>query len=466
MKFLQKTTNKVIFYGIIGVVLVSSTVLLVYFGIDRTPPTVEFSSPLDLDIISGTHIVNVFNVLMTDTGGYTSGIQTIEHYIDNTLVSDYFLYAWDTTEYDDGYHTLYVKVTDGAGNIAEAEIVVTVDNFLDSAPIDMFKILNYNVFESGVNPEWKDVVKAENPDIAVFVETGDWDNSDDKQLNDYVKEFNGYFYDEAPYIGYTTQGIKWNTQGEAILSRYPVLNVYQAEILHADDDSTVDLTHALLHVVVDIEGNEVHIIAIHLKAGQTLGERNTRDREQEAIINYMDENVGDAPLIYIGDLNCNSPEDIGALEGDKHEEFGIGPVSMILYPDDPIYGNYSSEYHNFTDVFRTLNPADPGFSLHIPSLTTRIDYIFVNQYFTNAFINSTVKSNTEFDDVGSDHYTVDAFISIENITITPISPEYSKVAENIEGYFNSFSPLNKLSIAEKLTQQLVSVFTPNLLRKK
>lgn len=463
MKFLQKTANKVIFYGIIGIFLISSTALLVYFGIDQTPPTVEFSSPLSLDIVSGTYNVEY---TMADTGGYTAKIKTIDLYIDDTLVSNNVSYAWDTTGYDDGYHTLNVKVADGAGNIAEDIIIVTVDNFLDSAPTDMFKILNYNVYESGVNPEWKDVVKAENADIAVFVETGDWDNNENKQLDAYVNEFNGYFYDEAPYTGYTTQGIKWNTQGEAILSRYPVLEVYQAEVLHADDDSVVDLTHALLHVVVDIEGNEVHIIAIHLKAGQTLGERNTRDREQEAIINYMDENVGDAPLIYIGDLNCNSPEDIGALEGDKHEEFGIGPVTMILYPNDPIYGNYSSEYHNFTDVFRTLNPSDPGFSLHIPSLTTRIDYIFVNQYFTNAFINSAVKSNTEFDDIGSDHYTVDALISIENITITPISPKYITVTENTEGYFSSFSPLNKLSIAEKLTQQFVCVFTPNLLRKK
>ncbi|MCK4895880.1 MAG: hypothetical protein KAS47_03675, partial [Candidatus Heimdallarchaeota archaeon] len=298
------------------------------------------------------------------------------------------------------------------------------------------------------------------------VETGDWDNIEDKQLNAYVKEFNGYFYNEAPYVGYTTQGIKWNTQGEAILSRYPVLDVYQAEILHADDDSTVDLTHALLHVVVDIEGNEVHIIAIHLKAGQSLGERNTRDREQEAIINYMDENVGDAPLIYIGDLNCNSPDDIGALEGDLHEEFGTGPVSMILYPDDPIYGNYSSEYHNFTDVFRTLNPVDPGFSFHVPSYTTRIDYIFVNQYFTNAFINSTVKSNTEFDDIGSDHYTVDAFILIENITIAPISPEYSMENENREGNFSIFVPQNKLSITEELKQQFIGILTTSSLSKK
>ncbi len=213
MKFLQTTVNKVIFYGIIGVVLISSATLLVYFGIDRTPPTVEFSSPLSLDIVSGTYNIEY---LMADTGGYIAKIKIIELYIDETLVSNDANYAWDTSEYDDGYHTLYVKVADGAGNIANDTIIVTVDNFLDSAPTDMFKILNYNVFESGVNPEWKDVVKAENPDIAVFVETGDWDNNADKQLNEYVKEFNGYFYNEAPYDGYTTQGIKWKDRKSVV----------------------------------------------------------------------------------------------------------------------------------------------------------------------------------------------------------------------------------------------------------
>ncbi|MBY9000514.1 MAG: hypothetical protein KGD64_06335 [Candidatus Heimdallarchaeota archaeon] len=462
MKFLQKKTNKIIFYGIIGVILVSSTVLLVYFGIDRTPPTVEFSSPLNLDIVSGTHSIEY---LMDDTGAYTAKIEIIELYIDDDLVSNNVSYDWDTIGYEDGYHSLLVRVTDGAGNFAEDSIIVTVDNFLDSVPTDMFKLLNYNVYESGANPEWKDVVKAENPDIAVFVETGDWDNQENKQLVEYVTLFNGYFYNEAPYVGYTTQDIYWNTQGEAILSRYPILEVNQAEILHADDDSTVDLTHALLHVVVDIEGKEVHIIAIHLKAGQSLSERNTRDREQEAIINYMDEVVGDAPLMYVGDLNCNSPDDIGALEGDKHEEFGTGPVTMILYPDDPIYGNYSSDTHNFTDVFRMLNPSDPGYSLHISTLTTRIDFIFVNQYFADTLINSTVTSDTEFDDIGSDHYTVDAFISINNITEGSTLPKDFSLKESKQNNFSRYSMQLTLSSGEMIIQTIVIVFPMNSVRK-
>lgn len=72
-KFLQKTANKVIFYRIIAVVLIFSTVLLVYFGIDQTPPIVEFSSPLSLEIVSRTYNIEF---IMVDTGGYTAKIKT------------------------------------------------------------------------------------------------------------------------------------------------------------------------------------------------------------------------------------------------------------------------------------------------------------------------------------------------------------------------------------------------------
>lgn len=72
-KFLQKTANKVIFYGIIAVVLIFSTVLIVYFGIDQTPQTVEISSPLSLEIASGTYNIEF---IMVDTGRYTAKIKT------------------------------------------------------------------------------------------------------------------------------------------------------------------------------------------------------------------------------------------------------------------------------------------------------------------------------------------------------------------------------------------------------
>ena len=266
-----------------------------------------------------------------------------------------------------------------------------------------------------MNPEWKDVVKAENPDIAIFVETGLWDNSGDYELNQHLKEFNAYFYDEAPYVGYTDQSASFSTTGEAIFSRYPILDYTEVKTMKLDDGTDYAVTHEIIHSIVDINGKEVHIIGVHLKAGGGDFDIDRKEWEQEAIINYMDTEVGDAPLIYIGDLNSHSPDDTGDLAGDAQGSLGYGPVTMILYPEDLEYGQFSSTVHIFTDVFRTLNPDDPGVTYNVETLRSRIDYIFVNQYFNTSLVSSNVGSGTSYDNIGSDHYTVEAIISIEDI---------------------------------------------------
>ncbi|MFW9870934.1 MAG: hypothetical protein ACFFEL_14990, partial [Candidatus Thorarchaeota archaeon] len=64
------------------------------------------------------------------------------------------------------------------------------------------------------------------------------------------------------------------------------------------------------------------------------------------------------------------------------------------------------------DVFRTLNPTDPGYSFghqYTPQ-ESRIDYIITNQFFENMLVNSTV-GDTEHAFTGADHYTVDVFLN-------------------------------------------------------
>jgi endonuclease/exonuclease/phosphatase family metal-dependent hydrolase len=185
--------------------------------------------------------------------------------------------------------------------------------------------------------------------------------------------------------------------------------------MHRDDDSPAPPTHDPFHAIVDVNGKEIHIVGVHLKCCEADYEKEQRELEQEGLNNYFDEVIGDAPLIYIGDINSLSPEDIGPLAGDPGADFGYGPVTMLLYPEDPVYGQYSSKIHNFTDVFRTLYPNDPGFTLNIPTLNSRIDYIFVNQYLNTSFISSNVGTGTEYDDLGSDHYSVDAVFDISEI---------------------------------------------------
>ncbi|MHA2021378.1 MAG: lamin tail domain-containing protein, partial [Candidatus Thorarchaeota archaeon] len=270
------------------------------------------------------------------------------------------------------------------------------------------KVIAYNIEESGINADWKDVVKEENPDILILVETGTWDDSGNNILNSVLTEFNAYFTDEDPYVGYCAQGITYSTSGEAILSRFPVIDFNQIGIVPLDDASNYDVTHDFIEAVVQINGTDIHIIGSHLKAQGGATNEGRRERETEGIINYMD-NLGDVPIIYIGDLNSFSPDDTGPLA--PLGDLGYGPITMMLYPEDPTYGQYSSTIHNFTDVFRTLNPTDPGhtYGHQNPSYSSRIDFILVNSFFESMLVNSTC-GDTLTADTGSDHYSVDVFI--------------------------------------------------------
>jgi len=70
--------------------------------------------------------------------GDEQGISSVELFIDGKRVANwnfadhptqtYLDYAWDTTNYDDGEHTLKVQVFDAEGNFGEAERTVEVDN--------------------------------------------------------------------------------------------------------------------------------------------------------------------------------------------------------------------------------------------------------------------------------------------------------------------------------------------------
>ena len=79
----------------------------------------------------------------------------------------------------------------------------------------LVKILNYNTVEAGQNPEWKEIIRQENPDILIQVETGSKDN-----LPGWRDELNSYFEDEIPYevVGFDAVS---TTDGQAIYSKIP-----------------------------------------------------------------------------------------------------------------------------------------------------------------------------------------------------------------------------------------------------
>ncbi|MBS3793734.1 MAG: lamin tail domain-containing protein [Candidatus Thorarchaeota archaeon] len=366
------------------------------------PPSVSIANPAEGSTVSETVTIEV---TVDDEDTLTPDI-----YIDGTLVAQASTYDWDTTIYADGTHEIYAEATDTNGLSGTDTNTVTVDNSETQEPsAEAFKVMTYNIEASGANEDWKQVVKEENPDILILVETGTWDDNGNQTLNEVIDEFNSYFADEVPYVGYCAQDITYSTSGEAILSRYPVVEFNQIPIVPLDDGSDYDVTHDFVEAIIDIDGTITHVFGSHLKAMSGSDNEWRRERETEGIINYMD-NLGNVPIMYMGDLNSFSPDDTGDLA--PSGDLGYGPMTMKLYPSDSTYGQYSSAVHEFTDVFRTLNPTDPGYTYghQDPQYTSRIDFLVANSYFNDKLINSTC-GDTPTADTGSDHYSVDLFVN-------------------------------------------------------
>ncbi len=409
-------------------------------GTDVTPPSVTILSPANGSTVSGTVTVSIE---ATDSSGITS----YEILIDGVLQSTSTSYSWDTTTYSDDSHTITARAQDGAGNWGEAVHLVTVNNTNTLPPspsTEAYKVMLYNIEASGANADWKQVVKEENPDLVIFVETGTWDDNNNALLNQYVDEFNAYFVNEAPYQGVVTQGISFSTSGEAVMSRFPILSTNQLPTVTLDNGTVYDVSHDFLEVVVDIGGTAVHVIAGHLKCCSGATNENKRERAQEGIINYID-SLGNVPVIYLADFNSFSPQDVGSLA--PKGDLGYGPMSMMLKDDTfGAYSQYGSTLNNFTDVFRTLNPNDPGYTYghQNPLYESRIDFILVNQYFDGLLINSTV-GDTPTANTGSDHYAVDVFLNpfsttdttppaqVTGLTATPVSDTQIDLTWDLSG---------------------------------
>ncbi len=380
--------------------------------LDEVAPVVEIIAP-----VNGSEVSGFVNIELNATD--ENGIARYEIFVDGGLIATTSTYIWDSRSVSNGSHIISAICKDPANNFGQDNISVIVANEELITSFDNIKIMEYNIENSGADPDWKEVVKEENPDIVVFVETGYWDDGADALLDTYTNEFNAYFVNEEPYESYTAQNVPYGTSGEAIMSRFPILESVQIPEVPLDNGTLYEVTHDFMFWNVNISGTEVYIIGAHLKAMEGAVNEARREYEQEGIINYMD-GLGEHPIIYMGDLNSFSPEDTGDL-APPYDNLGYGPLTMMLEPDDSTYGQYSSEVHNFIDVYRTLNPTTPGYTY--PSYQSRIDFIIVNEYFEGYLINSTV-GDTASANIASDHYSLDFFLDtnafVNELDIPPV----------------------------------------------
>ena len=123
------------------------------------PPTVTITSPSNGITVSDTVTISV---TVDDEETLIPDI-----YIDGNYITTALTYAWDTTAYADGSHTVYAEATDSASQMGSDSNTVTVDN---TSPQP-----------AGNNPWWNDVIDAEvahangvtgDGSVVVIIDTG------------------------------------------------------------------------------------------------------------------------------------------------------------------------------------------------------------------------------------------------------------------------------------------------------
>lgn len=399
---------------------------------DPEPPIIKISNPRDGGIVKGT-------VKISSTVSDPFGIESVELWIDTQKIGNITDYQWDTTMEADGVHTIKVIAQDLSGNIAEKSVSVTVDQDFVPQLRNPAKVMTYNIKESGIFPQWIDVVKEENPDILVLVETGDFDDNNNELMNQYKDELNQYFMDFLPYNAYTLQGIAMPFDGITIYSRFDIKSGEKIVSLDLDSGAKQVASLPFLHAVVSIFGQDVHVIGGHLTCCPGEDNELSREKEQEGILNFMD-SLGNVPIIYAGDMNSHSPDD------PEPHDLGTEPIDMVINPENP----KTAIFHEFIDVYKEVNPSSTQPTYIVSGIESRIDFIFVNQWFFGRILNSTI-GDTPSAALGSDHVPVDAFVDFKDMTTPdPISHEFATSApptsSSTEEPSNIVFPMSALSL--------------------
>ncbi|MHA1668722.1 MAG: endonuclease/exonuclease/phosphatase family protein [Candidatus Heimdallarchaeaceae archaeon] len=409
-KLLLTISVTVTFAILITLAIVLPPILINPYRFDNDAPTIKQIQPYDKSVVAGSIEISFEAV---DEGENPSGVESYEIMVDNEVIASTNSCTWDTTEYADGtHHIVQLRAFDKNNNLGFKNISLVVDNFINPPRSKAFKVMAYNILESGMRTPWLNVMKEESTDVAILSETGLLDNG--RNLEIVENELNGHFYYKAPYDGRAVV-CNASTDGIAFLSRYPILEFHTIDKYRLDDGSIHIYHRAFADAVINVSGIVTHFIGYHGKCCSPDRWTNTtlmRENETQGIINYMDD-LGDVPIMLGGDFNSNSPFDVGDVAGVAHN-LGTGPIRMLLIPDDPVYGKYSSHVHNFTDTWRTMYPHEKGWTYGFtdPQYWGRIDFLFVNQHWADKMINGTT-GDTPSANISSDHYSVDAFFSLD-----------------------------------------------------
>ncbi|HEU5101632.1 MAG TPA: endonuclease/exonuclease/phosphatase family protein [Roseiflexaceae bacterium] len=124
------------------------------------------------------------------------------------------------------------------------------------------------------------------------------------------------------------------------------------------------LDKTLLEVVVEQDGSELHLFATHLVHGRTRASAGRRVAEVHAILDVL-QAQGDTCHALVGDFNAIHPADrLGEPPiGETRGYFARQPIRLLVAA-------------GYTDCYRQLHRATPGYTYPAAHPWMRLDYIF------------------------------------------------------------------------------------------
>jgi endonuclease/exonuclease/phosphatase family metal-dependent hydrolase len=206
-----------------------------------------------------------------------------------------------------------------------------------------FSIMSYNIENGGVGrlEMFAEVIRRQQPDALALIE------ATDKRAAEAL----------ADQLGMRlVYGAANNEYAIAWLSRLP--------IAHSRNHRLPILAKTLLEVVVEWGDTEISLFATHLIHGRTRASAGQRVAEVQAILGVLQAQQA-TPHILVGDFNALHPADrLGEPPPNQTRGyFARRPIQLLLAA-------------GYTDCYRRLHRATPGYTYPAAHPWMRLDYIF------------------------------------------------------------------------------------------
>jgi len=208
-------------------------------GGGNTPPVVTITNPNNGATVSGTVTISV------DATDVEDGALTSDIYIDGSYIITANIYDWDTTQEDDGDHTIYAEVTDSGGLTDSDSITVTVDNSgggygevkkyaLVIGIADYRGIMNDLRYCDDDAIEWKSFLENNEYTVTTLIDRQAKANNIEAEIDNLLALEDGNDYVVLTYSGH---GAKYSNYGSCIISHdlyYITHGWFESKFANAD----------------------------------------------------------------------------------------------------------------------------------------------------------------------------------------------------------------------------------------